>query len=88
MDNNNMLIYMHCMYRYLITFQTLLLISVVFVVDSAVSQERLTDQSELGRRADRMLPNSTLMELENVGHTPHFEAFDQFMNALLPFLSD
>lgn len=50
--------------------------------------EAMGNYPELGRRADRMLPNSTLVELENVGHTPHFEAFDQFINALLPFLSD
>jgi len=43
---------------------------------------------ELGRRADRLLPNSTLVELDLVGHTPHFEAYEQFIEALSAFLSE
>lgn len=43
---------------------------------------------ELGRRAGRLLPNSTLVELDDVGHTPHFEAFGPFIEALLTFLSE
>lgn len=41
---------------------------------------------ELGRRAASMIPGSTLVEFENVGHTPHFEAFDWFFKELVDFL--
>ncbi len=42
---------------------------------------------ELGRRTARMIPNSALVEIENVGHIPHFEAPERFYDALLSFLN-
>jgi pimeloyl-ACP methyl ester carboxylesterase len=50
--------------------------------------EQMGYYPDLGRRADRMIPNSTLVELHNVGHTPHFEAFDDFIEALTEFLEE
>lgn len=41
---------------------------------------------ELGRRTARLIPHSLLVEVPHVGHIPHFEARDQFHQALLSFL--
>jgi pimeloyl-ACP methyl ester carboxylesterase len=41
---------------------------------------------ELGRRTAKLIANSTLLEVPNVGHIPHFEAKDTFHRALLSFL--
>lgn len=41
---------------------------------------------ELGRAAAARIPDAELLELENVGHIPHLEAFGPFMDALLRFL--
>ena len=41
---------------------------------------------ELGRRTAKLIPNSLLVEVPNVGHIPHFEAKDNFHQALLFFL--
>jgi pimeloyl-ACP methyl ester carboxylesterase len=41
---------------------------------------------ELGKAAARDIPNSTLVELNNVGHIPHIEAPQRFHEALISFL--
>lgn len=41
---------------------------------------------ELGRITHRRIKNSTLVELDNVGHLPHIERFDLFMKPLIEFL--
>lgn len=41
---------------------------------------------ELGRRAAKLIPNSSLVEIPNVGHIPHFEAKEIFYRELLLFL--
>lgn len=41
---------------------------------------------ELGRITHQRIKNSTLVELENVGHLPHVERFDLFIQPLLSFL--
>jgi len=41
---------------------------------------------ELGRRTAKLIPNSVLVEVPNVGHIPHFEAKDIFHQELLSFL--
>lgn len=41
---------------------------------------------ELGKKTQRAIPNATLVELDNIGHLPHIEAFDRFMGPLLEFL--
>lgn len=42
---------------------------------------------ELGKKTHDIIPNSKLVELENIGHLPHIEAFDQFIQPLLEFLN-
>jgi pimeloyl-ACP methyl ester carboxylesterase len=41
---------------------------------------------QLGKETAKKIQNSTLVELEGVGHMPHIEAFDKFINPLLTFL--
>ncbi|SHF28651.1 Pimeloyl-ACP methyl ester carboxylesterase [Fodinibius roseus] len=38
---------------------------------------------KLGKRTAREIPDATLIELDGIGHLPHIEAFDRFMDALL-----
>lgn len=45
------------------------------------------DYPKLGREAAHDIPNSKLVELENVGHVPHLEAPERFHNELLSFLA-
>lgn len=43
---------------------------------------------ELGRQAAREIPKAKLVELNDIGHLPHIEAFDRFINPLISFLKD
>jgi pimeloyl-ACP methyl ester carboxylesterase len=38
---------------------------------------------ELGKRTAKNIPNATLVELDDIGHLPHIESFDRFIEALL-----
>jgi pimeloyl-ACP methyl ester carboxylesterase len=49
-------------------------------------QPKMGLYNELGRKTHEAIPNSQLVELENVGHLPHIEAFDRFIQPLLAFL--
>jgi len=49
-------------------------------------QSRMGLYNELGKKTQQAIPMSTLVELENVGHLPHIESFDKFINALTLFL--
>jgi pimeloyl-ACP methyl ester carboxylesterase len=40
----------------------------------------------LGKATQQKIPGSVLVELDNVGHLPHIEAFDRFIDPLLKFL--
>jgi len=40
---------------------------------------------QLGRKLKAEIPNSKLIELENVGHIPHVQVFDEYMKAVLDF---
>ncbi|WP_257658095.1 alpha/beta fold hydrolase [Parapedobacter lycopersici] len=42
----------------------------------------------LGKAAQQRITGSSLVELENVGHMPHIEAFGRFIEPLLRFLKD
>jgi pimeloyl-ACP methyl ester carboxylesterase len=44
------------------------------------------DYPALGRRAAKAIPGAKLVEIEAVGHVPHFEARDRFLAALFEFL--
>ncbi len=41
---------------------------------------------ELGRATARKIKNAQLVELDNIGHLPHIEAFNRFIDPLLAFL--
>ena len=49
-------------------------------------RKTMGDYEALGKTTRDKIPNSTLVEIENVGHLPHIEAFDQFIKPLLAFL--
>ena len=44
--------------------------------------------NKLGKKTQKSIPNSQLVEIENVGHLPHIEKFDRFIKALLKFLNE
>jgi pimeloyl-ACP methyl ester carboxylesterase len=41
---------------------------------------------ELGKKTQQLIKNSTLVELDNIGHLPHIENFSLFIRPLLNFL--
>jgi len=42
--------------------------------------------SELGKKTQKVIPNSELVEIKNVGHLPHIEKFESFIQPLIQFL--
>lgn len=42
----------------------------------------------LGKETQQKIKGSKLVELDNVGHLPHIEAFDRFIQPLISFLKD
>lgn len=42
--------------------------------------------SQLGKKTQKLIPNSKLIEIENVGHLPHIERFESFIKPLIKFL--
>ncbi|TDD98686.1 alpha/beta fold hydrolase [Flavobacterium cellulosilyticum] len=40
----------------------------------------------LGKETQKKIPNSKLVEIPNIGHMPHIESFDKFLQTLLDFL--
>lgn len=49
-------------------------------------QSKMGLYNELGKKTQKAIPNSTLVELDNVGHLPHIESFDRFIKPLIEFL--
>ncbi|HUC82283.1 MAG TPA: alpha/beta hydrolase [Flavisolibacter sp.] len=43
---------------------------------------------ELGKKTQQRIKNSALVELDNVGHLPHIERFEPFIQSLLRFLQN
>lgn len=43
---------------------------------------------ELGKKTQQKIPNSKLVEIENIGHLPHIEAFEKFIQPLTSFLAE
>lgn len=41
---------------------------------------------KLGKATQKAIPNSQLIEIENIGHLPHIEQFESFITPLLKFL--
>jgi pimeloyl-ACP methyl ester carboxylesterase len=49
-------------------------------------RQTMGNYAMLGKTTRDKIPNSTLVEIPNVGHLPHIEAFDKFINPLISFL--
>jgi len=49
-------------------------------------QPKMGLYNELGKKTQKAIPNSTLVELDNLGHLPHIESFDRFIKPLIEFL--
>ncbi|HEV7329849.1 MAG TPA: alpha/beta hydrolase [Flavisolibacter sp.] len=75
-----------------ITVPTLLIIGQrdrTAIGKALVSEEKrktMGQYPELGKKTQQRIKNSTLVELDNVGHLPHIEKFDAFIKPLLRFL--
>lgn len=55
------------------------------VKDEAI-REKMGLYQNLGKQTRDKIPNSVLIELDNVGHLPHIESFDRFIKPLIVFL--
>ncbi len=53
---------------------------------SADVQSKMGLYQNLGKETQKKIPNSRLVEIENIGHLPHIEAFDKFIKPLVEFL--
>ncbi|KGO85337.1 alpha/beta hydrolase [Flavobacterium rivuli WB 3.3-2 = DSM 21788] len=49
-------------------------------------QEKLGNYPVLGRETAKKIKNATLVEIDNVGHLPHIEAYDKFIGPFKEFL--
>lgn len=57
------------------------------VKDEAV-REKMGQYQILGKTTKEKIAGSQLVELDNVGHLPHIEAFGRFINPLIKFLKE
>ena len=44
--------------------------------------------NKLGKKTQKAIPNAELVELDDIGHLPHIESFDRFIDPLLNFLKE
>lgn len=56
-----------------------------FLVSKEVAQT-MGRYDLLGKTTQKVIPNSELVEIPKVGHLPHIESFEQFINPLISFL--
>ncbi|AKQ45359.1 alpha/beta hydrolase [Rufibacter radiotolerans] len=49
-------------------------------------KDKLGNYPVLGKEAAKKIPQAKLVELENVGHLPHIEAYNRFLEPFLAFL--
>lgn len=42
----------------------------------------------LGKLTQQRIPNAKLVEIKNIGHLPHIESFEKFINPLAKFLAE
>ncbi|KAA3438395.1 alpha/beta fold hydrolase [Rufibacter hautae] len=54
----------------------------------ATAREKLGNYPALGKETAKKIQNSKLVELDNVGHLPHIEAYNRFIQPLLAFLKE
>ena len=57
------------------------------VKDKAV-RDQMGQYQILGKETQKKIPGSQLVELDNVGHMPHIETFDRFIEPLRKFLRE
>lgn len=55
---------------------------------SKEDQKTMGLYNELGKKTQAKIPNSKLVEIPNVGHLPHIEAFQEFITPLIQFLRE
>lgn len=53
---------------------------------SAETRKTMGYYPDLGKKTQKRIKNSTLVEIDNVGHLPHIESFGLFIKPLLSFL--
>ena len=51
-------------------------------------RESMGNYPELGRKTKAIIPNCELVEIENIGHLPHIEAFDKFIKPVIKFIEN
>jgi len=51
-------------------------------------QKNMGQYQILGKETQKKIPGSQLVEIPNVGHLPHIEAFEQFINPFITFLKE
>lgn len=49
-------------------------------------KKTLGNYAKLGRKTQKAIPHSKLVEIANIGHLPHIESFDLFIKPLIVFL--
>lgn len=49
-------------------------------------RKKMGNYAELGKKTQKAIPNSKLVEIPNTGHLPHIESFDSFIKSLIVFL--
>ena len=49
-------------------------------------KKTLGNYAVLGKKTQKAIPNSKLVEVANIGHLPHIESFEQFIKPLIVFL--
>lgn len=57
-------------------------------VKDAAAREAMGQYQLLGKETQKKIPGSKLVELDNVGHLPHIEVFDRFIEPLKEFLKN
>ncbi|MBE7171290.1 MAG: alpha/beta hydrolase [Williamsia sp.] len=57
-------------------------------VKDPATREKMGQYQILGKETQKKIPHAQLVELDNVGHLPHIEAFDRFIQPLLKFLKN
>ncbi len=50
------------------------------------NQPKMGQYQELGKKTQKQIVGSKLIELDNVGHLPHIEVYDKFWNAFYNFI--
>lgn len=51
-------------------------------------RKTLGNYPELGKATAEKIPDAKLVEIDNIGHLPHIEAYDRFIEPLLTFLNE